>query len=218
MSSAYCLIKITDKEEYAIKFQQGIVHANRMSWFRKKEYDKFDGAGLFKKTKETVFLIGDKDVAPYLPNLFPIYNDEISNLNVFCMTSVHPGPFYDEIITDDNYQDYINYLKIDERCREEFGKHAVVIMGDGISEFLKRVHTSANSKGYKTMMDFVEYFDPQKQLDINPFSMEPVFYKRSQFEFQKEFRIAINTNTIGDDPLQLDIGNIEDISLRMGVD
>lgn len=218
MTSAFCLIKITDNEEYAKRLQQGIIHAKRVSWFREKEYDTFDGVGQIKKMKETVFKLDGKDVTQYLPDPICIYNDEVTNLNVFCMTAVHPGPFYNEIITDENRQEYLNYLKIDERCREEFGKHAVVIVGDAISEFLKRVHHAANLKGYKTLMNFVEYFDPQKQLDINPFSVEPVFYKRNKFEYQREFRIAINTNTIGNDPLELDIGNIEDLSFSMGVD
>lgn len=216
MSGVFALIKITDNEDYANQLQQGIIHAKRLSWFRKKEYDELDGVGQIKKKKETIFKLDGKDVIQYLPDPITIYSDEVSNLNVFCMTAVQPGSFSDEIITDDNYDEYINYLKIDERCREEFGEHVVAFMGDGITEFLKRVRRSADSKGYKLLMNLVEYFDPQKQLDINPFTMAPVFYKRDQFKYQKEFRIVINTNTIGNDPLQLDIGNIEDISFRMG--
>ena len=216
MSGVFALIKITNKEEHAIQLQQGIIHANRVSWFRKKEYDELDGVGQMKKMNETIFRIDGKDMTPYLPDPITIYTDEISNLNVFCMTAVQPGPFHDEIITDDNYIDYINYLKIDERCRKEFGEHALVFMGDGITEFLKRVRRAADSKGYEVLMNLVEYFDPQVQLEINPFSIAPVFYKRDQFKYQKEFRIAINTKTVGNDPLRLEIGNLEDISFRMG--
>ena len=210
------MIKITDNEEHAIQLQQGTVYANRVSWFRRKEYDELDGVGQIKKLKETVFKIDGKDVTPYLPDPITIYTDQVSNLNLFCMTAVHPGPFHDVDITDENHDEFMDYLKIDERCREEFGEHAVVFMGNGITEFLKRVRQAADAKGYEILMNLVEYFDPQKQLDINPFSMEPVFYKRDLFAYQKEFRIAINTKTVGNDPLRLDIGNIEDISMRKG--
>ena len=216
MAGVFALVKITDNEDYADGLQQGIIHAKRVSWFRKEEYDKLDGVAQIKKKKETIFKIGGKDIAPYLPDPITIYSDLVSNLNVFCLTAIQPGPFHDEIISDDNHNEFLNYLKIDERCREEFGEYAVVFMGEGITEFLKRIRRTADSHGYQVLMDLVEYFDPQKQLDINPFSMEPVFYKRDQYRYQKEFRIAINTNTVGNDPLNLDIGNIEDISFRIG--
>ena len=45
--------------------------------------------------------------------------------------------------------------------------------------------------------------------------MEIPFYKRNDFLHQKEYRIAINTDTVGCDHRTIDIGNIQDITVAM---
>ena len=45
-----------------------------------------------------------------------------------------------------------------------------------------------------------------------------VFRKRVEFEYQREYRVAIDTGTEGLEPITLNIGNIADIAFAVNTD
>ena len=212
-NQVFALIKATD---HAQEFLQGQLYCNRISWFR-KNVDPKEGTIRWPLTDETVFKIDGVDIAPRLNDL-TVWTEWVQNLNVFCLFALQPGPYLHETFDTDDPEalvEWNNYLKIDERFIERFGEDSVYFMGDDIHDFLRRVKTACDSKGYVVRMNFIDYISPYKFVDIPAGSPDWAFVKYDDDEYMKEFRIAIYTGTVGDDPLELDIGNIEDISKRI---
>ena len=132
------------------------------------------------------------------------------HINVFCMFAGHSGTF--EWLSDDNLLDFKKQLELPEDCLS-LGDHAVVITN--VKEFLERVKASANRGGYGIIGKLVKYYDPNIGNPPARSEIESIFTKRSQYAYQKEFRIAIDTRTVGIDPITLNIGPISDIALRL---
>ena len=82
-------------------------------------------------------------------------------------------------------------------------------------EFIRRVRVAAERENYRICWRLVKYYDPEvgtASLESNLYS---IFSKRKQYEYQKEFRFAIDTGTPGSGPITLDIGEIGGISFCM---
>ena len=45
--------------------------------------------------------------------------------------------------------------------------------------------------------------------------MESVFRKQDKYSFQREFRFVIDSSSLGECPLVMDIGDIRDITLQL---
>ncbi len=59
------------------------------------------------------------------------------------------------------------------------------------------------------------YYDPADGSPPLPPDIRVAFTKRNQYAHQKEFRLAFDTNTIGNEPLTLNVGDISDIALAV---
>ena len=69
-------------------------------------------------------------------------------------------------------------------------------------------------------MNFVKYFDEQKDhvdifLSLMLGKQNIAFWKRESYAYQNEFRFVISAEGLTDEHLELDIGNIKDISAIM---
>ena len=221
------LVKVFEKEEHARDFVNGEIFANRLFHFKKLEGDEgrgdeYEGAIMpqlegsiitFKGTNHDTgevevneITITEADLAaPVI--MVPEWFDHIS---VFCMFAGHSGTF--EWLSDDNLLDFKKQLELPEDCLS-LGDHAVVITN--VKEFLERVKASANRGGYGIIGKLVKYYDPNIGTPPARSEIESIFTKRSQYAYQKEFRIAIDTRTVGIDPITLNIGPISDIALRL---
>ena len=71
------------------------------------------------------------------------------------------------------------------------------------------VPRSANDTRYRAWSHLVRYYDPSS-FHGRFEGIDPVFRKRTDYSYQREYRFAIDTGTTGDDPLHLDIGDIRD--------
>ena len=100
-------------------------------------------------------------------------------------------------------------LEISDRCVADFGEHAVMITNG--KEFFRRVNETIRRNGYRVSRGLVKYYrniHPALESDL-----DGAFHKREKYSYQREYRIAIATGTVGQCPLVLDIGDITDITV-----
>ena len=221
----FFLVKIFEQEEHAHDFMDGAIFANRLSHFKKLEgdegrRDEYEGAimpqreGFIMTLKATNQDTGEVDeititeddlAAPVI--IAPEWFDHI---NVFCMYAGHSGNF--QQVSADNLLDLKKQVQLPEDCTK-LGEHAVVITNS--KEFFRRVKVAADRERYGIIGQLVKYYDPNDGTPPARSEIESIFTKQDQYAYQKEFRIAINTRTLGTDPITLNIGSISDIALRL---
>ena len=216
------LVKIFEEKEYADDLLRGNLFVNRLSYFKKIEAsdgrsDKDEGAIMLsldgayitmesrdENTGETQqFTISQEDLAAP-PVLRPQWFDHI---NVYCMYAGQGTSL--KCLTPDDVEDFRKQLELPEDA-ENLGVHAVVITN--VPEFIKRVRVAASHKRYGITYKSVKYYDAEIGSPPISSNLETIFTKRKEFEYQREFRIAINTGTIGCDSITFDIGSIDDIA------
>lgn len=208
----FFFVKIFSKKAHAEDFLRGTLYSNRLAFFKKFEEDAKANrsdrheavVGWYQPDKISLNLNGRemKDlVAPVSLQMLK-HND----LNVFCIYAAHSGPF--EVITDENIFDLRDYLKIPSDCLE-LGDYAVVVTQ--AKTFIDRVRGTVKDEGFGLKAGLVEYYDPT--VFSGGFSEdEAVFRKRKEFQHQREYRFSFDTDTPGDEPLKLNIGDISDIA------
>ena len=219
------LVKMFSEPEHADKFLRGELYARRLSWFKKLESDEGRGdeyeaaimprrdnliITLEAKTMETgeveEFTIPMEDLAAP-PILQP---QQFDHINVFCMYAAHSGDF--KQVSEDNIQDYRRQLELPEECLQ-LGRYAVAITDN--PEFLRRVKMGADRQGYKICRGLVRYYDPEVGTPLAPLDIGIVFTKRKKYAHQSEYRFAIDTGSLGCEPITLDIGKLDDIAVRL---
>ena len=221
----FFLVKVFQKQEHAEAFLRGEMFANRLSYFKKIEShdgrgDEDEGAimpqlddltltlessNLDTGEVDSITLTAEDLAAP--PTIRPRWFDQI---NVFCMYAAHIGGF--QGISIDNLQDFKRQLEIPEKYTK-LGKHAVVITNT--TEFFKRVKFAADRAGYGIYWKLVTYYDPEIGTPPARWDIETIFNKRKEYEYQREFRFAIDTRTEGCSHIILDVGEINDIAVRI---
>ena len=101
---------------------------------------------------------------------------------------------------------------------EKMGKHAVVIV-DPV-QFFERIDDASRRCGYAVMDGVVKYYDtyPEDAV-VHPIGRplrsdvqwRHAYLKHRRYEKQREFRLAFQTHSSGDDPLELKVGSLQDI-------
>lgn len=227
------LVKMCKSLEHVEDFQNGILHSNRVRYFRDKGIDPFEGASLIGVGENSTITLTTNgqslEAQLLLGESVQMYSDWISNLNVFCMFAMHSGKF--DQLTENNIDEFKKLLEIGDVCRGDFGEYAVVIKNP--TEFFKRVDKIAKNYSYITKRKLVTYYDeddPPSCLSgpflsnlhdtgrFDPSIFDPAFLKRNVFKHQKEYRIAICTGTTGCNYIQPSIGDITDISFSCKTD
>ena len=210
------LVKFFSEKEYADKMLSGELRAGRLRKFRETEdqarRDDLEGTILWgggtltlrSSEGESVTvppedLAGPIEVRPHV----------LADLNVFCMSVFRsdPGAGISWPLIDQVMQQVETSLPT---CRK-FGAHAVVITH--AKEFLSRATRAAERKGWQVCCARVTYYDsyPPDVAAGDGWSFAPAFLKPRRFELEREFRIAMNTGTVSDEPVTLDIGETRDI-------
>ena len=221
----FFLVKVFQEQDHADDFIRGKMFANRLCYFKKLEDqdgrgDEEEGAimpfgeNLILTLKPTNVETGEVDkititkddlAAPLV--IVPRWFD---HFNLFCMYAAHSDGF--RHVSFDNVQDIQNLFKIPADYTR-LGRHAVFVTN--ISEFIDRVTRAADRRGYRVFRRLVKYYDPETGTPSSQSEMDTIFTKRSEYKYQNEYRIAIDTRTTGSDPLILDIGGIDDIAVRI---
>ena len=210
------LVKFFSRKEHADKMLAGKLRAGRLKKFRKTEdqvrCDDFEGTMLWEGGTLTL-RTGDGESLTVSPDDLagPIERRShlVDNLNVFCMTVFRSdlGPWPSWQLVDQVTQQVAESLPT---C-SKFGEHAVVIAD--AKELLRRVSRAADREDWQVRWSHVTYYDsyPPDVAFGDGRSFAPAFLKPRDFRREREFRVAMNTGTLGDDPVTLDIGDIRDI-------
>ena len=82
-------------------------------------------------------------------------------------------------------------------------------------EFFRRIRVAAEQAGHGICGELVKYYDPDVGAPTTRSYLESVFHKRKEYEYQSEFRIAVDASMSEPTPLRLGIGDISDIAFLM---
>ena len=217
--------KVFAKKEHADAFVSGSLFANRLSYFKRIENrdgrgDEYEGAiipeldGLTFTLTSTDLQTGEIDEITIPEGDFAappiIQPTRLDHLNVFCLYAGHSGGFTE--ISTDKLQCFKKQLEIPEDCTK-LGSHAVIVQN--ATEFIRRVRVAAERENFRIWWKLVRYYDPEVGTPRFKSSLDPIFSKSKEYDYQREFRFAIDTGTVGRNSVILDIGDIEDITMYM---
>jgi hypothetical protein len=220
------LIKFFGEERYAEEFVRGRLFLNRLSYFRRLEKTFDDGrpdsneavAVWLQPRGVTIELnmptigsvsLTQADLAGPVSISFNYHND----LHILCLYAFGtPGTLTADGKIDIGTMseaELRNNLMIDSRCLN-FGPYAVVVAA---SSFISQLRGALDH--YDSVQGrLVEYYDEETFSGKMALSDIP-FKKQKVFSYQKEYRLCVQSNTKGDDPLIIDIGDISHISARV---
>ena len=221
MRTTLFLVKFFGKETYADDFVRGQIFANRLSKFKQAEdSEDSDKSGRMDRHESTTawlqpgkcsVKINGMDISDDLAGPLQVQMDWLNHLNVFCVHAAHSGDLNLASLSNDNVEALRQELTIPPKCLD-LGKYAVVVMN--VPEFVKRMRDSARAKGYGIRYGLVQYYDPET-FHGNFDDEEAAFRKQNRYSFQREFRFAMNSGSLGEEPLVMDIGDISDITLQL---
>ena len=217
--------KIFENKEHADDFVRGSLFANRLSYFKRIEKregrgDNYEGAimprldGLsitltctdIETSEVSEITIPEEDFAAP-PIIQPTWLD---HFNVFCMYAGYSDAFKE--ISTDNLQCFQKQLEIPEKCTR-LGRYAVLIKN--VTEFIRRVRVAAERENYEIWWRLLRYYDPEVGTPRLESSLDSIFSKSKEYEYQREFRFAIDNGSVGRNHIILDIGEIDDITMCM---
>ena len=209
------LVKCFTEKRHADEMRAGLLYARRLKWFRRTEAgvraDENEGAILYEDAEWSIR--ADDGEWHRLDLVGPARRNHpsIDNLHVYCMTTLRP---LEDVEDPWETIEQINRQVEESRSTfDGFGKHAVVLMNG--EEFFRRVAKAVEREGIRQWRRGpVQYYDsyPVSVAIETKASFKAVFLKHRNYALEREYRLAFNTDTEGDDPLCLDIGDISDIS------
>ena len=187
-------------------FQKGKVYANRLGYYRKREEETGDSE------------VGDKYEAML----------HVNEAYIHFPDSGETVPLTDELISTTHSEDYIfclfgiypnlNNFSFTEQQKEKllsFGDTALIITDS--EEFIKRVKEASEKAGYKVKFGAVKYYDATYDngnmiVSLMEDMANVAFWKRDSYKYQQEGRFVFYSGDMTLDHLELDIGDISDIS------
>jgi hypothetical protein len=219
-------IKFFKEEVHADQFIRGTLYLNRLSFFRSIEEDDNCTDGRQDKTEALAIWLQPHDlvIEVKMPGVgeakitkddlagpVSISYDHHDNFHIYCLYAVQTtgfGSIGGKLeLTESEAAELQKQVAIDERCFK-FWPFAVIVPAD---RFLSHVREPLQGTGHRVRGKLVEYYDDETfHGEIT--ADEIPFKKQKRFSFQKEFRICVDTNTAGTDPLLIDIGEISHFS------
>ena len=199
------LAKVFSEPQHAGDLIRGKLYANTLRYFRNIEGDSTRG-----DPEEGAIMPQLEDLAIELTSTNTTTGEVDKITNLFCMYAARTGQF--TTVSEQNIAGFQKQLEMPKDC-QEFGSHAVLIKNP--SEFIRRVNLAAEKKEYKVHSGLVQCYD--RDIGTPPIHspIQTLFLKRKIYEYQKEWRLAIDTGTTTDCPIILDIGGIEDIAVQI---
>ena len=209
-------VKFFSRRKYARYFMDGKVHAKRLSYFKgidskddSGRVDRHEGVIGWFQPGHGILTINEIDMTSDLAGPIEMQREWLNYRNVFCVYAAHSGDIDLSDMNSNKIEDLRKQLRVSEDC-QKLGRFAVIIRN--IPEFLRRIESAAEGNGYRISRGFVEYYDPHSF--HGSFSdWEAIFRKQNEYMYQQEYRFVIDTLVIGDWPIDLEIGDIRDISL-----
>ena len=219
VTMTFLLIKFFDNPDYADRFARGQLYLNRLSYFKRIEgddtqapsgrIDRHEGTiGWMQPGRGTLTINGVEIQDAQIQ----IQKNWLNHLHVLCVHAVHSGDLdLDRLAAENNVEPLRKRLTIPNQCLS-LGKHAVVIRN--VPEFLSRVEAACKARRFRLRYGLVKYYDPTS-FHGNFADEDSVFRKQTRYMPQREFRFAVNTGTLGEDHLDIAIGDIRKLTLRL---
>ena len=217
----FFLAKIFSERQHADEMLEGKLFVQRLCQFKKLEDsagrgDRDEGSVLLPSDNaeltfsfaadgeqaERIVIRGEELAAPV--EIRPKWFDHV---HVYCMYAAHSGTI--QFISEENIEAVRRQFELPRRY-QDLGSHAVVVTD--VKKFLERVQGAAAERGFGMRRGIVDYYDDAAGSPRLSTGLDTIFAKRRQFDWQREYRIEIDTSQIGCDPITLEIGPIDDIA------
>lgn len=202
------LIKF-QSEERIKSLQQGKIYMNTLAYYRKLEEETGDVRvgdsfeGMFHVKKGELVFPDEGEVIELNDELIKTsYSDGF----VFCLFGVKPSIEKFEF-TEDQIREITG-----------FGDTALLILD--VPEFERRIIKAAKAEGFEIYKGFVKYYDETRDsasvmIPLLSGMHNVAYYKRKMYEYQQEYRFFVYAESDKRDHLELEIGDISDISRMM---
>jgi hypothetical protein len=122
---------------------------------------------------------------------------------VLCVYAGSTGSF--GLVDDQNLTAFHQQMQVPGECAH-LGAWAVVVQN--VAAFQQRFATEIRRRGYGLTRGLVRYFDDRM---FSGTVEHPLFWKRRQFAWQREYRFAVRTRASEPSPLILNVGDLSDI-------
>ena len=205
----FFFLKVFEELNHAEKFLRGELHAKPLSYFAELEDgealrgDPHEGASYIFSQEEIKAKFNDITINPSPIEISASFHmDKLKSLNVFCIYAGY-------VADPQSIEDVREQLQIPEECFG-LGKHAVIIMD--VKEFVDRVKRCAKEQNFKSEGRLVGYYDSNTTYGWFDDRDVP-FKKRNEFSYQKEFRVVFHKSNDDEEPLDLNIGDLNDIAV-----
>ena len=215
------LTRSFDELGHAQYFLNGGIRIKSLADYRKEEEeamrsgraDPNEGSYLFQGSKEVNITLTPENGEP-MPIDFIRAKITDNNLNTWHILSTfagYPRPGDPKILTDTALENIRRFPT--RKLSSAFGSYTALI--HNISSFQERLIQYCERTGYGFTCGFVTYINPEID-NITPDRnnpLKPIFHKYNDFQWQQEYRIAIEPNHEQRGPLRFDIGDISDLAV-----
>ena len=199
------LIKFQSKERID-SFRKGLIYANRLSYYRKLEQTTGDievGDSYEAMLHLNEAYIHGQDTGETVHIVDGLIPTTHSDDYIFCMFGIYPK------------LDNFSFSKEQKEKMVSFGDTALIIKDS--EKFIRRVKSAAEKKGYKCKFEAVQYYDPtydngNQIISIMSDMSNIAFWKRDFYKYQQEARFLFTGGDMSLDHLEIEIGDISDIS------
>lgn len=199
------LIKFQDEDKIK-SLRSGKLYAKTLEYYRKREEETGD-CEVGDKYEAMIHI---NEATIHFPDTGEVIsvNDDLlktseSNDFVFCMFGINPGSEKFRF-TDEQKEKLLS-----------FGDTALLILDQ--DEFICRVKVAAEKAGYKVYFKPVQYYDPtidggNMLISLLGGMWNIAFWKRDYYTYQQEVRFVFAPGDENTDHIELDIGDISDIT------
>lgn len=207
----FFLLKVFEKREYAEDFINGKLFLNRVSYFKKIEEqedrgDKHEATDAWLQPNKVSLKIGNIEIkSEDIASPIVVQHEHHNNLHLLCLYASYTDKF--DSVSEDNIEEFRKEVRINDKCLA-LGNHAVIILNSEL--FIERFINAAKKYNYGGKGQLVEYYDPKTFHGY--FKEDSIFQKQIQYSYQKEFRFSIDTRTIGENPIIMELGDLSDIT------
>ncbi len=198
------IIKFQDADKIK-RLQSGKIYAKTLGYYRKKEEsgdcevgDKYEA--MIYINKATICFPDTGETVAVNDGLLKTSE---SNDFVFCMFGINSSS---------------EKFKFTDKQKEKmlsFGDTALIVLDH--DEFIRRVEIAAEKAGYKVYFKPVQYYDPtidgvNMLISLLAGMWNIAFWKRDSYAYQQEVRFVFTPGDENVDHIELDIGDISDIT------
>lgn len=133
---------------------------------------------------------------------------------MFCLHAIHTGEWTDRTVGEEELLAFKKYIDLPPTM-DAFGTHVWIIRnGD---EFLARVRAACRRLGISGRSDLVSYVDEGTTHGRVPPHLIG-FTKMRRFAPEREYRLIFDSSEPLEDPFEIDVGSLEDISMIVALD